>query len=74
PSGCRFHTRCPFRQATRCHDEVPALREVGPGHRVACHWAEDIRDGRITASEESHDPTAAGEIVDQRTPGAVDHA
>ncbi len=38
PSGCRFHTRCPYRQATRCHDEVPLLREVplrpgppGPG-------------------------------------------
>ena len=28
PSGCRFHTRCPFRQATRCHDEVPLLREI----------------------------------------------
>ena len=28
PTGCRFHTRCPFRQPTRCHDEVPALREL----------------------------------------------
>ena len=70
PSGCRFHTRCPFRQATRCHDEVPALRELAPGHRVACHWAEDVRDGRITASASSHDPTASGLVVDQaRTPG-----
>jgi peptide/nickel transport system ATP-binding protein len=60
PSGCRFHTRCPFRQATRCHDEVPALREVEPGHQVACHWAEDVRDGVIRASAASHDPTAAG--------------
>jgi peptide/nickel transport system ATP-binding protein len=54
PSGCRFHTRCPWRQATRCHDERPELREitapgVSPGHRVACHWAEDILAGRITA-------------------------
>jgi peptide/nickel transport system ATP-binding protein len=49
PPGCRFHTRCPFRQATRCHDEVPALRALRPDHVVACHWAEDIAAGRITA-------------------------
>jgi peptide/nickel transport system ATP-binding protein len=72
PPGCRFHTRCPFRQPTRCADEVPALREIGTAHRVACHWAEQIRDGLVTASAESYDPTAAGELVDQRTPGAVD--
>ncbi|MFF4987534.1 dipeptide ABC transporter ATP-binding protein [Streptosporangium saharense] len=42
PSGCPFHTRCPFRRETRCADEVPQVREVVPGHRVACHWAEDI--------------------------------
>jgi peptide/nickel transport system ATP-binding protein len=47
PSGCRFHTRCPWRQPTRCDDEVPVLRELGPGHLVSCHWAEDIRDGRL---------------------------
>jgi peptide/nickel transport system ATP-binding protein len=42
PPGCHFHTRCPFRRVTRCHDEVPQLRELRPGHTVACHWAEDI--------------------------------
>jgi len=36
PSGCRFHDRCPIAVA-RCRDEVPALREVAPGHRAACH-------------------------------------
>ncbi|MEX5718310.1 ABC transporter ATP-binding protein [Geodermatophilus maliterrae] len=45
PSGCRFHTRCPWRQETRCDDEVPVLRELGTGHLVSCHWAEEIRDG-----------------------------
>jgi peptide/nickel transport system ATP-binding protein len=49
PAGCRFHTRCPFRQETRCDTERPGLRELRPGHRVACHWAEQIEAGEITA-------------------------
>jgi len=36
PSGCRFHTRCPYAEA-RCREEIPAVREIAPGHRVACH-------------------------------------
>jgi oligopeptide/dipeptide ABC transporter ATP-binding protein len=36
PSGCRFHTRCPYAEA-RCKVEEPAMREVRPGHFVACH-------------------------------------
>ena len=31
PQACRFHTRCPFVQPTRCRDEVPELRQVGTG-------------------------------------------
>jgi len=54
PSGCRFHTRCPYRQETRCDDEVPALREVLPGRKVACHWAEEILSGEIRPAESSH--------------------
>jgi oligopeptide/dipeptide ABC transporter ATP-binding protein len=38
PPGCRFHPRCPFAER-RCRVEVPELRELGPGHRVACHLA-----------------------------------
>jgi peptide/nickel transport system ATP-binding protein len=37
PSGCRFRDRCPD-AAPRCAAEVPALRPVGPGRRVACHF------------------------------------
>ncbi|HBV3706061.1 TPA: peptide ABC transporter substrate-binding protein, partial [Klebsiella pneumoniae] len=37
PAGCRFSSRCPL-ASERCRRESPALREVAPGHRVACHW------------------------------------
>ncbi|MGE5270573.1 MAG: ABC transporter ATP-binding protein [Thiohalocapsa sp.] len=36
PAGCHFHQRCPYAMA-RCRSEVPALREVSPGHFAACH-------------------------------------
>jgi oligopeptide transport system ATP-binding protein len=38
PSGCVFHPRCPMAVA-RCAAEVPALREIKPGHWAACHLA-----------------------------------
>ncbi len=47
PSACRFHTRCPYVQPTRCTEERPALRTLSTGHSVACHWAEAIADGSI---------------------------
>jgi oligopeptide/dipeptide ABC transporter ATP-binding protein len=47
PAACRFHTRCPYVQPTRCRDEEPPLRKLASGHVVACHWAEDIKAGKI---------------------------
>jgi len=46
PSGCRFHTRCwLYRQLNNpenCVTQEPELRVIGSGHRVACHWAEEV--------------------------------
>jgi peptide/nickel transport system ATP-binding protein len=53
PSGCRFRTRCPWVQETRCADEVPVLREVRPDHVVACHWTEQIDAGQIRPRAEA---------------------
>jgi oligopeptide/dipeptide ABC transporter ATP-binding protein len=36
PQGCHFHPRCPH-AFDRCRVDVPALRDVAPGHRSACH-------------------------------------
>jgi oligopeptide/dipeptide ABC transporter ATP-binding protein len=60
PSGCRFHPRCPLRERLgapgRCEDEQPALRELVPGHVVACHFAEEDA-GTITMEYQSHTTT-----------------
>jgi oligopeptide/dipeptide ABC transporter ATP-binding protein len=36
PSGCHFHTRCPF-VFQRCRNEAPVLRDAGGGHSFSCH-------------------------------------
>lgn len=42
PSGCRFHTRCPFAKDV-CAQEAPELREITPGHLARCHFAGEIK-------------------------------
>jgi len=42
PPGCHFHARCPYAMP-RCRTDVPALREVTPGHLVSCH----LHDGGL---------------------------
>jgi peptide/nickel transport system ATP-binding protein len=41
PSGCRFHTRCPF-ATEKCKVEEPVIRELGTNHFVSCHYAEEM--------------------------------
>ena len=49
PTGCRFHTRCPF-ATDHCRTEVPELEqkdaEYAGFHKVACHYALDIQRGK----------------------------
>jgi peptide/nickel transport system ATP-binding protein len=52
PLGCRFHTRCPFVQPTRCSDEEPELRKL-EDHLVSCHFAEQIKAGTIAPATRS---------------------
>lgn len=47
PAGCRFAGRCPAAQKL-CTEEAPALREVRPGHKVACHFVR-AEGGRLSA-------------------------
>lgn len=41
PTGCRFHTRCPY-ATERCRQEEPILKELSTNHSVACHFAEEL--------------------------------
>jgi len=41
PSGCRFHTRCPYAKQ-KCSEVQPEFRDLGNKHFVECHYAEEI--------------------------------
>ena len=44
PSGCRFHTRCPY-VMEHCKKEKPQLIDIAPGHSVACHLYGGVGNG-----------------------------
>ena len=44
--GCRFAKRCPFAQP-ECFTRTPEYREMEPDHFVACHRAEEVREGKL---------------------------
>ncbi|MFD8012901.1 ABC transporter ATP-binding protein [Streptomyces sp. NPDC058955] len=52
PAGCRFHTRCPWAQP-KCAEERPELTDAGGGHKVACHFTQEIRSGELRPAGET---------------------
>ncbi len=53
PTGCRFHTRCPYAQ-DRCKTETPLLKAhstMNEGHQAACHFVEEIANGELKPNE-----------------------
>jgi oligopeptide transport system ATP-binding protein len=36
PSGCHFHTRCPYKEKI-CEEDAPEIKDIGGGHWVSCH-------------------------------------
>src|SRR6187401_2754373 len=69
PAACRFHTRCPYVQPTRCRDEEPLLRTVD-GHLVACHFAEQVKAGPVRPIE--RDPVLDADLDESRAEPAYD--
>ncbi|ONK11078.1 oligopeptide/dipeptide ABC transporter ATP-binding protein [Streptomyces sp. MP131-18] len=70
PTGCRFHTRCPWRQPERCDTERPELTDIGGGHRVACHYAAEIAEGTIRPTTELA-PRILGDAEPESEPPGV---
>jgi peptide/nickel transport system ATP-binding protein len=69
PTGCYFHPRCPFAVDT-CRHEQPQLRELQPGHFVACHRAEELDLDGIADLDEARAPDAqvVAPLVPQAAP------
>lgn len=74
PSGCVFHTRCPF-AFDKCKKDMPAFKEAEPGHFVACHLVDEPKrrfEAPNTASDEQK--RAAIAAMKKGWDEGVDHA
>ncbi|HET7027485.1 MAG TPA: oligopeptide/dipeptide ABC transporter ATP-binding protein [Candidatus Limnocylindrales bacterium] len=64
PSGCRFHTRCwlyeRLNRPENCRTDDPAFRDIGTGHRVACHWAEEVPGSVVAEAVPTLEPIDSG--------------
>jgi oligopeptide/dipeptide ABC transporter ATP-binding protein len=61
PSGCRFHTRCPFVMDV-CQTTAPVVREVAPGHLVGCHlYTEGAAVGQLADAAQPAKRSVASE-------------
>lgn len=58
PTGCRFHTRCPFAQ-DKCREVEPALQSeeiMADSHEAACHFINEIENGELQPKDFSEKP------------------
>ncbi len=62
PSGCRFHTRCPWAE-DRSREEAPLLEEVVPDHFVACHFWQKVASDPGRGDVDRHPPALASEQI-----------
>jgi oligopeptide/dipeptide ABC transporter ATP-binding protein len=67
PSGCRFHTRCPYATEV-CREVEPPLTEYPGGHVAACHHPLNVSEADLAAAKRSElSPLSAGEELPSAT-------